>query len=259
MKKILLCLVCLSTLIPLPARAHDAPRSIHVFVALCDNVHQGIVPVPPALGDGKNPRRNLYWGALYGVKTYFKNAPGWTLLQTIEKPRAHILERCIFKKIDADLFLVADAYNGEQIKETITDFLNSNSNFLKSTLTVRDIKIGLHANADLLAYIGHNGLMDFPPPPIHLKHARAGKDVIILACKSRPYFERFILSAGSNPLLLTNGLMAPEAYTLKSAIDGWSAHETNESIRLRAVKTYQHYQKTSFKAANKLFYTKTGP
>ena len=46
---------------------------VHVFVPLCDNEHQGIVPVNKSLGDGFNPHSNLYWGALYGVKTHLKN------------------------------------------------------------------------------------------------------------------------------------------------------------------------------------------
>jgi hypothetical protein len=40
--------------------AQAPPRLIHVFVALADNVHQGIVPVPAALGNGDDPARNLY-------------------------------------------------------------------------------------------------------------------------------------------------------------------------------------------------------
>ena len=42
------------------------------MVALADNDHQGIVPVPRQLGDGDDPANNLYWGARYGVKTYFR-------------------------------------------------------------------------------------------------------------------------------------------------------------------------------------------
>lgn len=30
-------------------------RTIHVFVALCDNEHQGIVPVPEIFGNGDDP------------------------------------------------------------------------------------------------------------------------------------------------------------------------------------------------------------
>jgi len=49
---------------------------IHVFVALADNVNQGIVPVSPSLGDGDNPKTNLYWGAAFGVKTFFAKESG---------------------------------------------------------------------------------------------------------------------------------------------------------------------------------------
>ena len=38
--------------IPFPpmCKAQEAPRVVHVIVALADNEHQGIVPVPKALG-----------------------------------------------------------------------------------------------------------------------------------------------------------------------------------------------------------------
>jgi hypothetical protein len=43
--------------------------------------------------------------------------------------------------------------------------------------------------------------------------------------------------------------MAPEAYTLKSALDGWIAGESNEQIRDRAAGAYDKYQKCGFRAA----------
>jgi len=48
--------------------------TVHVFVALADNKNQGIVPVPARLGNGQDPANNLYWGAAFGVKTFFKRA-----------------------------------------------------------------------------------------------------------------------------------------------------------------------------------------
>jgi hypothetical protein len=36
------------------------PLSVHVLVALCDNEHQGIVPVPKKLGNGSDIAGNLY-------------------------------------------------------------------------------------------------------------------------------------------------------------------------------------------------------
>ena len=42
------------------AAANAAPRTIQVFVALCDNESQGIAPVPARIGDGNKPDANLY-------------------------------------------------------------------------------------------------------------------------------------------------------------------------------------------------------
>jgi hypothetical protein len=49
--------------------------------------------------------------------------------------------------------------------------------------------------------------------------------------------------------------MAPEAYTLKSALDGWILGESNENIRDRAAAAYDKYQKCGFKAARNLMAT----
>ena len=49
-------------------------KTIHVFVALCDNKYQGIVPVPAKIGNGQDAATNLYWGAAFGVKTFLTKA-----------------------------------------------------------------------------------------------------------------------------------------------------------------------------------------
>ena len=46
--------------------------------------------------------------------------------------------------------------------------------------------------------------------------------------------------------------MAPEAYTLKSALDGWIAGETGEQIRDRVAAAYDKYQKCGTRAAHRL-------
>src|SRR5262245_46059051 len=52
-------------------------QAIHIFVALCDNKYQGIVPVPAAIGNGQDPDNNLYWGCGFGIRTYFKKSSEW--------------------------------------------------------------------------------------------------------------------------------------------------------------------------------------
>jgi len=108
-----LCLFC--GLIQVRAGAQDAdpPRIVHVFVALADNQHQGIIPVPAKLGNGDDPNHNLYWGAAYGIKTFFARSAEWQLLAPSRKPKAEVLERCVFKHRTLNVYLVADALSGK--------------------------------------------------------------------------------------------------------------------------------------------------
>src|ERR1700733_9726445 len=69
---------------PLPkniAYAKTTYKCIHVFVALCDNKYQGIIPVPAAIGNGQDPENNLYWGGDYGARTFFKRSKDWKLVR----------------------------------------------------------------------------------------------------------------------------------------------------------------------------------
>ncbi len=234
----------------------QSPRTIHVFVALCDNAHQGIVPVPDKIGNGSDPFNNLYWGAGYGVKTYFlKKSGDWIKVKEVKDPSGGILERIIFKHKSETVYLMADAYDGKFIKNTTEDFLWSASGCLEVTDSLDGYTLNFGGKSDLAVYIGHDGLMDFD---VDLKLAPANnsyREVIILACYSKEYFSPHIRSAGAHPLIWTNGLMAPEAYTLEWALDGWVLDESDEQIRQRAAKAYSHYQKCSLKAARWLLRT----
>jgi len=98
-------------------------KTIHVFVALCDNKYQGIVPVPAKIGNGQDAATNLYWGAAFGVKTFFNKSSEWKLIEIKKNPAANILERILFKHKTKNIYLLADAYDGEYIKQTTIDFL----------------------------------------------------------------------------------------------------------------------------------------
>src|SRR5882672_9922836 len=100
---------------------------VHVFVALADNEHQGIVPVSASLGNGDNPKTNLYWGAAFGVKTFFLKSKDWEVISETKDPAPRILDRIIFKKKDRDVFIVADAYQGKEIAQATWDFLEAAS------------------------------------------------------------------------------------------------------------------------------------
>ena len=243
-----------------PFAAQTAAKgTIHVFVALADNQNQGIVPVPARLGNGLDPIHNLYWGAAAGVKTFFARSPDWTLLNCREKPKAEVLERCLFRYRKADVYLVADAYRGDEIRQAMLDFFDAAAGGSPELITVpvgsATLSLKAHGAADLVAYVGHDGLMDFRLPIIPRKQNDLHRDAIMLACASKQYFSEPLRASGAYPLLWTTGLMAPEAYTLKSALDGWIDRETNEQVRERAAITYDQYQKCGIRGARRLFAT----
>lgn len=229
-------------------------KTIHIFVALCDNKYQGIVPVPAGIGNGQDPNSNLYWGCGYGIRTYFKKSSEWKLLNT-SKPGNNILERLVFKHTSKNYYLVADAYDGKYIKQCTKEFLSSSSGNRKEILEVNNTTIGIGGNASLLAYIGHDGLMDFTIDDKFTNTDGKKRDVIILACYSKMFFEPHLKSANVNPLVWTSHLMCPEAYTVHDAISGYINNETNEQIRTRAAKAYNKYQKCGEKAARNLLIT----
>ena len=194
-------------------------RTIHVFVALCDNVNQGIVPVSKNLGNGQNPRTNLYWGALYGVKTHFKRSKDWTFIKKLKSDNPKILERILFKHKTSNTFLLADAYNGKYIKNTTIDFLEATAGNNSETIKYKNIDINFGGKSNLISYVGHDGLMEFNVKGNFTPKNKIKRDAIILACISKDYFKPYIKFTKANPLVWTTGLMAPEAYTLKWAID----------------------------------------
>ena len=229
-------------------------KTIHVFVALCDNKYQGIVPVPARIGNGQDVNSNLYWGCSMGIRTYFKNSKNWTLVRKYAIDSLK-LERIIFKNNFSNYYLVADAYNGKNIRECTIDFFRSASGQQKDTIHIPRKTIGINGNAKLLAYIGHDGLMDFNLTEKFNSKDDVSRDVIILACISKRFFSPHLINTKANPLVWTTGLMCPEAYTLHDAIEGYIKNEPAEKIRTRAAKAYSKYQKCSEKAARNLLAT----
>ncbi len=234
-------------------------KTIHVFVALCDNKNQGIVPVPAKLGNGKDPDNNLYWGAMYGVRTFLKKDADWTLLTTVRKPTDNVLERCIFKHRTRDAFLVADAYQGDAIKAATSDFLaaaaGNKPRVQAATLGSRKVVLKLSGKADLAVYVGHNGLMDFKvdAPAPKRPRAAAARQAMVFCCRSDRYFRPLLKQANVEAVATTHGLMAPEGYVLRAALSGWVRGEHAEAIRKRTAKAYAKYQKCSVIAAERLF------
>lgn len=224
---------------------------IHIFVALCDNQYQGIVPVPAKIGNGQDPANNLYWGCAYGIRTFFKRSAEWQLLRQYQ-PDSIRLERLVFRHKTKNYYLVADAYDGRYIKTCTVDFLNSCAGKITDTVQVAGKAIGIRGNARLLCYIGHDGLMDFKLEDTFDHNGENKRDAMLLACYSKKYFREYLRQSGARPLLWSTGLMSPEAYTIHDAINAYVRGATPSTIRQQAAGAYARYQHCSSKTVMNL-------
>ncbi|WP_295120767.1 hypothetical protein [uncultured Chitinophaga sp.] len=234
---------------------YTPPVTIHVLVALCDNKYQGIVPVPAAIGNGQDPANNLYWGCGYGVKTFLKKQPDWQLVKQLKQPAPYIHERLIFKHRTQNVHLVADAYDGARMPETITRFLQYAAGQEPVYIPLDKDTIRAGGNARLICFVGHNGLMDAALPAYPAKANDRPRDVAIFACASKQYFTAPIRKTGANPLMWTTHLMSPEAYTLDAMIDSWLLKEQPAVTHRKVAAAYDKYQHCGLKGAGRLFVT----
>lgn len=245
--------------------AAGRPVVVHMAVALCDNVNQGIVPVPKAIGNGQAPDTNLYWGAMYGVRHYFPNKAGWTKLDSPAKNDPRILDRAVFHttvrrgSTNCPIYLVADAWDGAHIRDAMTAYFTMTAGALVEQISIKngdtDLTIEAGGAAHLLVFVGHNGLMDLTlDPPATSFPNLPPRSAAALACASKPYFEERLTTVGAHALLLTTGLMAPEAYTLDAAIRAWASGGDRASTLAAAASSYHEYQRCGLKGARRLFW-----
>ncbi len=227
---------------------------IHILVPLCDNDHQGIVPVNSRLGNGLSLKSNLYWGAGYGIKSHFYYHTKWKLIESRKDINSDILERVVFKKKKgkSDVFIVADAYRGDRMLECLGDYMESLAGQKNDTLVINDDTVRCGGYADLIAFNGHNGLMDEYTPMVYNQDGRE-KDAVVIACASHGYFTPYLKAAGGYPLVLTTNLLAPEAYVMENLIEAWLDQKSGEEVRLAAGDGYNSIQKCGQRGARRLF------
>jgi hypothetical protein len=243
--------------------AAGRPLVAHVIVALADNKNQGLVPVPAAIGDGQKPATNLYWGAGYGVWWFFGKKAGWKEVpQTSTAPPA-VLQRVVFRKMlrrggkSVTAYVVADAYDGARIREAVVDELEHAAGRKEERVVIHeptgDVSISAGGAASVAAYVGHDGLMDFTVAAPAAGTAEPSRSAMVLACESGQFFGPMLESIPAHRLLLTTGLMAPEAYTLDAALTRWFEGGASQETREAAASTYDRYQHCGLRGARRLF------
>jgi len=233
----------LALLLLIPTLTFAEPATIHVFVALVDNEHQGIAPVPAKIGNGDDLEHNLYWGCDEAIPPVFKKSRAWKLESTAVGPKAEILERRAYLHTSGNWRLIVDAYRGSAIRTCTADFF---------TALASDEPVATHP---LCIYVGHDGLMEFALPETALAKPGPGRDAIVFCCESNKYFGPHLATVNAKPVLLTQQFMYPGGFLVHAALDGWTKKETPAQILQRAATSYAANQKISVKAAAGVFTT----
>jgi hypothetical protein len=236
-KKVMKTVLLLTLLsIASPVLVQAAPKQVRVFVALCDNKSQGIVPVGAKIGNGDDPDANLYWGCSDGFGSFFPKSGRWKVTASEKDVSVTVLRRLSLRHTEADIGLVAEAYRGSQIRQCLKDFEEA----------------ACSNKFDLVAFIGHNGFMDFNLEAPNKTEGNS-TEVVVLCCFSEKYFGDRLRSLGCHPFLTTQQLMYPGSFLLDAALEKWRGGGSRNEVRVAAAKAYAKNQKISVRAATGIF------
>ena len=240
--------------------AAGRPLVVHVTVALCSN--DQIDCGSKLAGRAGNLSHNVYWGASFGARRFLElRASGWERL-SLGKLDDVVLERAVYRRFvpakrwglegkqRVEQLVVLDAVHGDHIDRAVTGFWSGATR--GERLTVRDGAASREVRVHVAGYVGHNRLMDGLALPEQVATSAAIPS-FVLACYSEQYFGKKLRHAGSQPLVMTRQLMAPEGYVLQAVLTGIGEGKDEKGIRLAAVQAYAKWQKLSHGSASWIF------
>ena len=243
------------------------PLVVTVHVALCDN--RALQCGSTRLGDGDQPRTNLYWGGAAGLKAWFDGRRGWKRVFRDPGDGQVVLERVAYRKHvryppprwrhfgvtrGFDVVLVGLGYRGRRIGVAARRFVRDVSQDRGSRLRLVDGTVIRFGGAShVVGYAGHNHLMDerrFPWPAFQRKRPVGW---FVLACMSAQYFAPRLTRAHTRTLLVTRVFMYPGAFTIEGIVRGILAARTQRGVFRQGARYYARYQKRSPRLIRRVF------
>jgi hypothetical protein len=232
------------------------PIVVEAHVALCDN---RVIPCGSRrLGDGDSVETNLYWASSGGLRGWFgRRGSGWTEVARRKQPRADVLEESVWKRrvtptaawrrrgVEApfDVYVVASAWRGVQIDRAIEAYLADVFGHAPRLVAADEKILRAGGAAHLVAYVGHNRLMDRPPFDFAEAARAAGepdaqKGTIAVACASARYLARGVAARARVPLLMTSDLLFAGSHGFEGAVRAFLDGAPLADIRLAAARAY---------------------
>jgi len=243
--------------------AAGKPLVVEVHAPLCEGTI--IACGNKKLGDGDNPDTNLYWSTTPGFGEWFaRRGSGWkrVLKQTAAETGDHDLvavhvyrrditaPRAWVKRGAPDHFeldIVVHGWRGTSIDKALAAYAADVSGKGTRELVLADgSKLAAGGAAQLVAFVGHNRLMDLEsftwPAP-----GTVTKGAIAIACDTAPYMKQQVSAATRVPLLLTSDLLFANAAPLEAAVLAFARGGGYAEIRKDAATAYAGIQEVPVK------------
>ncbi len=256
-----------------------------VYVPLCANSQ--IECGSSAVGDPAALKTNLYWGGGYGAVQIMSRPKSYWDELSVTHPAAQdakspVLEERVYRRYvprqrwreafaqlrsnahcsapplegNIEQIAVLRAVHGEQIDEAVLRFFRGSTEGVDVSFDA-DGKQRTE-KAQIVGYAGHNRLMDGLklPSDVNLAKQAARKSKtasFVLACYSDSYFSQSLVRGGSQPLVMTRALMAPEGYVIDAVLRALGDSATKPMLRHRVVKAYATWQKIPMERASLIF------
>lgn len=234
--------------------AAGKPLVVEVHVPLCE---QTIIACGNArLGNGDNPQTNLYWSTTPGFGSWFaRRGSGWKRVlrqQAGETGDKDILELLVYRRsvttpapwrkrgapATFEIDLVVRAWRGTAIDRALAAYAADLSGGAAHTLTLADqttLEVG--GAAQIVAWVGHNRLMDLAPYTWPAPGAST-KGAIAIACHTAAYMEDNVPSSTRVPLLMTRDFLFANAAPLEATVLAFATGGSYGKIRIDAATAY---------------------
>lgn len=209
------------------------PIVVEVHVALCEKTI--IACGGRGLGDGDSLATNLYWATTGGFRGVFERRDSpWRLIESRDAKSndadiltTHTLRRTFTTDAGpVEVELRAHAWRGKAITRT----------FERYVADLRD------SDAHVVAYVGHNGLMDLgdsalakllAKPPVRARPIGTAA----IACASAPYLRR-VSDDSRIPLLFTTDLLFASSKALEGTLEAFFTRQSLSAIRTAGAAGY---------------------
>ncbi len=240
---------------------HIAARgylTVTIHVALYEGRNR---PSVRRFGDGTDAKRNLYWGAYYGIETHFANAAGWRRAYTDDGDGGHILRRVVFHRratVSAawrdlgvneafDVFVLANAWPSSRIVEATEQPIRDAICGEPVMLALDGQPLAFGGGSEIVGYVGQNHLLEEHWDVFaRLGDCRPSRQTgVFFACpRSAVVLHREIIDRGLYPVLFTRTTVMPEAYLADGLLQALLSGELGDGFLSAAAAEDARYQKS---------------